>query len=115
MNRLLLFVVFTIAACAASPKHVGSDPVTIGDWCGDVGRKFCDTMVSRCMRNLAGFADGCRESFVPSCVAGRGEAEPAGRTYDELHACLQHVDGLSCEGLAGGVGSGELLEKCGVR
>lgn len=115
MNRLLLFVVFTVAACAAPLKHVGSDPVTIGDWCGEVGRKLCDTMAARCMNNLAGFADGCRDSFAPACAAGRDGGAGAGRTYDELHACVAHLDGLSCEGLGAGVGSGELHEKCGVR
>ncbi len=115
MIRLLPFVMLVAVGCAAPLKHVGTDPVTIGDWCGEVGRTLCDSMASRCMNNLAGFADGCRDSFAPACAAGRPTDAPAGRTYDELHACVAHLDGLSCEGLGAGVGSGELKDRCGVR
>jgi hypothetical protein len=119
MIRRALFVLTAAAAaaltaCATVPKHAGTDPVTVGAWCDDVGAVNCKAMADRCFGGLSGVAEGCRDSFRTTCLAGRASDTPAGRTYDELRRCTDYVASLSCEGLGAAVGSGTLSQLCAV-
>jgi hypothetical protein len=111
----MLIVLSLVGACASVPKHASSDPVPVGEWCDQVGAAFCKATADRCFNGMNGVADGCRDTFKPSCLAGRAADGPSGRTGADLDHCVAALKPLTCEGLGAGIGSGSLGTVCSVR
>ncbi len=117
---MLLFVktfllMVLLAGCATAPQHAATDPATLGDWCDHVGTAMCTAMADRCFNGMAGFADGCRDSARPACLAGRSPDSSSGRTWGDLEHCRSTLSSLTCEGLGASVGSGQLSTQCAAR
>jgi hypothetical protein len=112
---LLFLVPFFLFACASAPRRSPTDAVPIGEWCQQVGDAFCKAMADRCFGGMSSVADGCRDTFKPSCLAGRAEDGASGRTGGDLDRCVASMRPLTCEGLGAGIGSGSLATFCAVR
>jgi hypothetical protein len=115
MRTLLRLVPWLVVACASAPRRSPTEAVPIGEWCQQVGNAFCGAMADRCFGCMNGVADGCRDTFRPSCLAGRAESGPSGRTGADLDRCIAAIRPLTCEGLGAGIGSGELATHCSIR
>lgn len=83
-------------------------------WCKEVNGKLCNSVARSCFKGMAGFAEGCLDSALPSCLAGRDPASSSGRTSTDLDRCLAAIEPLSCQELGLGLGSGKLAAVCGA-
>ncbi len=91
-------LVAALASCASSP-HADTTPVTLGMWCEEVIATICHSSATRCKGAAPDAEARCQESARESCLAGRDRGASAGRSGDELRACVRVVRGLSCEAL----------------
>ena len=98
------------------PQKKGEElnPVSLGDWCKEVNSKLCNSVAQSCFKGMSGFADGCLQSAMPSCLAGRDGHSPSGRTKGDLANCISGIQPLSCKELGKGLGSGKMAELCGA-
>lgn len=102
----------TLFGCSGAQVRDAKAQVSLGEWCQQVSGKLCELTGSRCFGGIAGVADGCRNTAVPSCLAGRDPALPSGRQGADLDRCLAALAPLSCEQLGAGLGSGQLATFC---
>ena len=115
MTTLARLLPLLLIACSSVPKRASTDPIPLGEWCKQVGAAFCKATADRCFNGMSGVSDGCRDTFEPSCIAGRVAEGPSGRTGGDLDHCIAALAPLSCEGLGAGIGSGDLGTLCSVR
>lgn len=114
MRAVLLLLLLT-SGCATVPQHAASDPASLGTWCGQVGAAMCRALADRCFSGMSGVAEGCNDTIVGPCLAGRAAETPSGRSFGELDQCVAQIRSLSCEGLGAGLGSGALAQPCSAR
>jgi len=113
MRTFATAVVLFVAACGATAPSVRPDgTVTLGDWCRETTREMCATLARQCFAGLGGVEEGCRDTAVSSCLAGRDAQMSSGRRADELTRCTSTIRAQSCEGLGAGIGSGALATTC---
>jgi len=96
------FAFVFLIACGSGPAPRApspAGPVTLGDWCHTAGDKMCATLGGRCGGGDA-MADGCREQFAPSCLAGRDANAASGKSGPDLDHCLHTLDTVPCSGIA---------------
>jgi hypothetical protein len=112
MKYMMLIVALAslVVACAAAEKKTGPEPVPVEEWCEAVGKATCRNTGDKCFGAMAGFEEGCMDSFVPRCTGGRSGALSK-RSYDDLSACVDYVDSRSCEQL--GADTGEAMTGTG--
>ena len=91
------------AGCGGAPPAPAlpapGQAVYLGEWCQRICGTFCQTAASRCFPGMAGFEEGCRQSAMQGCLAGRSLATPSGRTGADLASCLEYLDGIACHDL----------------
>ena len=118
MAWLPLAVALGTAGCGAPPAPALPAPgqaVYLGEWCQQVCRKFCNATASRCFPGMAGFEEGCQQSALQSCLAGRSLATPSGRTGADLASCLDYLDGVSCRDLGAALTNPVGAKLCAAR
>lgn len=102
------FFVLAWGGCAGVQLREPNTPVSLGDWCQVVSSKVCDLTARACFNGMSGVADGCKDTAIPGCLAGRDPQTPSGRLGGDLNTCLAKLEPLSCAQLGAGMGSGEL-------
>jgi hypothetical protein len=113
--RVLLFATLLLGACGATQHPQASGPVPLDAWCRELGATYCSAIADRCLGGMAGAADGCRDSFLSSCLAGRAPATPSGRDHGELSQCVARVRGLTCEGLGAAMADPAFAAACAAK
>lgn len=110
-GRLLFFgslLLSATIACSGTQVRDSNAPISLGDWCKTVSSKVCDLTAKACFNGMSGVADGCKDTAIPGCLAGRDPQMPSGRTGADLNACMAKLAPLTCQALGAGMGSGEL-------
>jgi hypothetical protein len=102
------FFLAVLAGCPGVQLREPNAPVPLGEWCQVVSSKMCELTARACFNGMSGVADGCKDTAIPSCLAGRDPQTPSGRLGGDLNACLAKLEPLSCAQLGAGMGSGEL-------
>lgn len=108
-----LAICLFLAACATAPRPLpppttASGEVPLGYWCDRLSDEMCGAMARACFGGNGDFKAGCVDNSRVTCLAGRDPNPGAGRTPADLEACSSALEGLSCEGLGAGIGSGAL-------
>lgn len=108
-----LAICLFLAACATAPRPLpppttASGEVPLGYWCDRLSDEMCGAMARACFGGNGDFKAGCVDQSRVTCLAGRDPNPGAGRTPADLEACSSALEGLSCEGLGAGIGSGAL-------
>ena len=106
-----LVVLLLLAGCGAPiAAHNDNEAATLGAWCDEICAGMCTAMADACFSGNNSFANGCRETCAPGCLASRSRDASSGRTWGEAKQCLAKLKALSCEGLGAGIGSGSLAD-----
>jgi hypothetical protein len=108
-----LFIALALAACAGSQHPADPNPVSLGMWCEEVTATLCHAIGQRCGKSNSSFEASCQESARQVCLGGRDRSIAAGRTGDELRACVKQIDRLDCPGLNST--AGVLVDACATR
>jgi hypothetical protein len=107
-----------LAGCGGPPAPALPAPgatVFLGEWCQHVGRTFCRATAEQCFGGSTSFEQGCQQSAVEGCLAGRSLATPAGRTGAELRGCLEYLDGIACKDLGAALANPVGASLCAAR
>lgn len=108
MFEVSSFFVLVMAGCTGAQLREPNAPVPLGEWCQVVSSKVCDLTARACFNGMSGVADGCKDTAIPGCLAGRDPQTPSGRNGGDLNACMARLEPLNCAQLGAGMGSGEL-------
>ena len=118
MTHMILRVALasSVVACAGGEVKTGPEPVSVGHWCGAVGKATCGNTADKCFGGISGFEEGCLDSFVERCTGGDA-GRMTTRSYDDLNVCVGFVDSRSCEQLGSDtgeamVGTGTFAQLC---
>jgi hypothetical protein len=96
---LAVLVVVVLAACSGGqrgPGGGGGGDVSLRDWCAQLTPLVCKR-VGSCVGS-EDIADGCIETAIPSCIAGRDGNKSSGHDEAELEACATVFKTTACEG-----------------
>jgi hypothetical protein len=122
MGRCTCFAwtLLALLGCGGATPRSGPEPVPLGTWCEEASAMLCEAIADECFGGAGGFAEGCTESSLPGCLAGRDASSASGRTYDDLAACHASLRPMSCEELGyatgtGLAGSGPIADHCAAR
>lgn len=85
-------------ACAGAQSGGPDAPVTIRDYCAQVGASTCQCMG----HGIEAVAEGCNATFVPGCIGGRDPNALSGRTQGQTDACAAAA-GRACEPMLVGI------------
>ena len=116
--KLSSALVLCLFACGGASLPTGPAPVPLDEWCEVVTERLCEQMADACMNGMQAAADGCMDTGVPACIAGRDASGPSGHTYDDLNECVSTVESLGCAELGTAIGQMAFdqgpLQRCSI-